>query len=105
MGLSSFAPRPVLDFLVLFLEVSCERWSITTPVRFSRNRDPVIIWLVFGKLLEPDLGEVPERSCRVLSTACSEVGILAGVGADIEAVVLGRNRAIAEVYYLKVASV
>ena len=88
MSLTSFAPRSILYFLVLLLEIGRKSRSVSTSVRLSCDRDSVIIRLVFRKFLKPDLGEVPESSCRVLRATGGEIVVFTGIGANVEAVVL-----------------
>lgn len=57
------------------------------------------------KLLEPNLGKVPKRSCRIFSASSGEIGVLTRVSTDIETIVLSRDRGILEVYDLQLTCV
>jgi hypothetical protein len=87
VGLTLLGPGTIQDPLVLLLEVVHVSRAILSTVRLGGNGNSVVVWLVLRELLEPNLREVPESSCGVLTATGCGVGILARIGTDVKSVV------------------
>ena len=74
-------PGPVLDLLVLFLEVRCVCGPVAATVGFRGDADAGVVGFVGWEFLEPGLGEVPEGAGPVEGAKLCVIRDLGGVGA------------------------